>query len=181
MAIEVTADPDATTYADTATADTVAETRVGGSAWTELSDDDKLAALITATRDVDTLDWIGDRASNAQALEWPRTNAVDSNGIAYSDDTWPTRLVNAVIELAFTYALPIAAGTNPLAVDTQAGNIKRKKIGPLETEYFGATATTSVDVTTLARFPAIVQNLLAPLVRMPSTLAWGSAIARRGS
>jgi hypothetical protein len=175
VAIEVTADTDATTYASVETADAVAATRVGGSAWTDLGDEDKLAALTTATRDVDTLDWIGDRASDAQELEWPRT------GTDYSDDAWPTRLVNAVIELAFSYAPGIAAGTNPLATTTNAGNIKRKKIGPLETEYFGATTASSVDVTTAARFPAIVQNLLAPLVRPATAMQWGSGTAFRGS
>jgi hypothetical protein len=173
MPIEVTADVSATTYADVATADTVAATRVGGAAWLNLSDDDKLAALTTATRDVDTLDWIGDRATDAQELEWPRT------GTSYSDDAWPTRLVLAVVELAFSYAAAITAGTDPLAVDSSAGNIKREKVGPLETEYFGAS-TASVDVTTASRFPPIVQNLLAPLIRS-MTAQWGSALVQRAS
>lgn len=178
MAIEVTADLEATTYATVTQADAEAELRRGAvlDAWSELDDDDKLAALISATRDVDTLDWIGDRASAEQELEWPRTDT------DYSTDAWPRNLVRAVIELAFSYAPTFSADepTDPLAPDPANGNIKKETIGPISTEFFAPTSTAEAR-TTIERFPAIVQNLLRPLIRAVSTSQWGQGRVVRAS
>lgn len=180
MAIEVEADLEATTYADVATADEAAELQPAAvrAAWEDLDDDEKLAALTLRSLDIDTLDWIGDRASSDQALEWPRTDT------DYSSDAWPTRLVNAVIQQVFADAVAGTIGESatgtPVNPSLTTSNIKRQKIGPLEKEFFAPT-TTTVTVTTLGRFAPIVQNLLAPLIRQASSSQWGSGVARRAS
>lgn len=176
MAVEVTADTEATAYADIDTADLRAERReyAARTAWAALTDDQKDGALETASRRLDTLDWDGTRASDEQLLEWPRT------GTDYSDDAWPTRLVDATMALAFSYAPAFAenGAGDVLNDDAGNGNIKREKVGGIETEYFTAQSGDALDVATL---PAEVQRLVAPLLRSTATSNYGSAVVTRGS
>lgn len=165
-------DPSANTYADASAADAYLAYRVGASAWAGYSADLKAQALVSATRDIDTLDFIGERATDDQALEWPRT------GTDYADDALPQRLVDATIELAFSYAQQVTADATSDVLNPVPDNIKREKTGPLETEYFAPTAP---EATALERLPAIVQRLLAPLLRTPVVGQWGSALVLRGS
>lgn len=178
MPRELTADPAAIAYADSSAADDAARLRetVVRAAWDALGVTEKDAVLATATADIDTIgdDFLGERADDDQLLEWPRT------GTDYSDDAWPQRLVDATIALAFEYAPAFASGstTNLLAPDPAEPNIKREKVGPIETEYF---ASRSVEATGLERFPPVVQRLLRPLVSVVEENAWGSASVVRGS
>ncbi len=182
MAIETTADTEATTYASVDDADLVAETQPAAvkAAWEDLDPDEKIAGLTARSADIDTLDWIGERASDDQALEWPRT------GTDYSDDAWPTRLVAAVIQQTFADALAGKLGesatVNPVNPTLATSNLKRQTIGPLTKEFFAPTATT-VDLTSVARFAPIVQNLLAPLIRdtAAESSSWGTSCSRRAS
>ncbi len=180
MAIETTADLAATTYATVDDVKAAAEIRRGPvlAAIEALSDDDILGGLTARTIDFDTLDWDGERASDDQALEWPRTDT------DYSDDAWPTRLVTALIEQVFADAVAGTLGddaeADALAIDAAAGNIKREKTGPIETEYFAPTLATDA-VTSLERFAPIVQNLLRPLIATPSSSEWGSSTVTRSS
>jgi hypothetical protein len=61
----------ANSYLTIAAADTIAATMLGTLAWTTATTDQKTRALITATRGLDTLDWIGYRATETQALDCP--------------------------------------------------------------------------------------------------------------
>lgn len=174
MPIQVTADLEATVYADADAADAVADLRVGGAAFKALEGEDKDRAAATATADLDTVDWIGERVDPDQLLAWPRT------GTDFDEDAWPQRVIDAAIELMFSYVPAFATGAtidvlNPDAVEP---NIKREKVGPLDTEYF---APRTVDATALERFPAVVQRLLAPLVRTPDAAAWGTGASVRTS
>jgi hypothetical protein len=162
---ELAADLTSTTYATVDQADEAAERR-GVSVWDDLSDEQKDQALNAATLDLDTLDWIGTRYSAEQVLEWPRDDT------DYATDSWPTRLVQATIELAFSIAAIVAEESDPLAYDPANGNIKSETTGPLKTEYFAPTVTSS-SLTSIERFPPIVQNLVRSLVRVASASAWG--------
>ena len=84
----------------------------------------------------------------------------------------------ANIELAISYTPLFTTGVDPLNPRADAGNIKRKKIDVLETEYF-APSTVAADA--LERFPRVVQNLLRSLINVASDAAWGSAEVARGS
>lgn len=180
MAIETTADLDATTYATVDEVRAAAEVRRGPVlvAIEDLSDEDILGGLTARTIDFDTLDWDGARASDEQALEWPRTDT------DYSSDAWPTRLTTALIEQLFADAVAGTLGddatADPLAIDAAAGNIKSETVGPIRTEYFTPTLATGA-ATSLDRFAPIVQNLLRPLVADRSSSVWGTGCASRGS
>lgn len=108
---------------------------------------------------------IGDKADADQALELPRD----------SDTTIDVRAVLATQLLAFYLAERASLGEigTPIANN---GNVKRDKTGPLETEYFAPSVTS----TAFDALPSYVRALLTPL--LASTRAvWGSAVVTRGS
>lgn len=163
---------DANAYATLAQANSYAADRVGGAAFTALSDAQKEQAIITAAGDIDTIGdrFIGDRSSDTQSMEWPRDGSA----------TLPTNLVKANIEYAMSFVPAFAAGytgdvLNPSRTD---GLVKRRKVDVLETEWFEARTT---EATALERFPDVVQRLLASLVE-PEPSGWGTGPAiTRGS
>lgn len=162
----------ANAYADAATAQAYAETRVGSAAFLALNDDQQEQALITAASEMDTLEavpgFLGTRYSTTQALAFPRGATA----------TLPVNLVRANIELAMSYAAAVVAGTDPLSADVGNGNIKEDTVGPITTVYFAPGA---VGATAVERFPAFVQRLLYALLIQPAASGWGSAEVSRGS
>ncbi len=174
MALTLVATPgatDANAYADASGALAVAAYRVPDPntvAFGDLSADQQVQALVTATRDIDSTPGLaGSPGTSAQALFFPRTG---DGGVL------PPAVVSACIELAISYAPLFAAGATDDPLNSGVnGNIKVDKTGPLTTEYFAARDT----ATGLDRFPPIVQRLLAPFLQ--ATSGWGSATVERAS
>nr|BDD43781.1 hypothetical protein 1 [Spirochaetaceae bacterium] len=129
---------------------------VGNTAWSEATEADREAALITATRWLESryrTRWIGTRATRDQALSWPRWNAVDPDG--YEVAGVPRDVAHATAEAA----LLVIAGEDLNAPQERGGRVKREKTGPIETEFAdGAPAGTN--------YPA-VSGLLRGLIRGP--------------
>lgn len=169
----------ANAYATVAAALALASYRVGpnATAFVALTSDQQIQALVTAARDIDTLEgwpgFYGERSSDTQALAWPRT------GTDYDDNVLPPPLVQANIELALTYAPAFVAGytADPMNSNRADLNVKRKKIDVLETEWFEARTT---EATALERFPDVVQRLLYALVVLIVPV-WGQSDVTRGS
>ena len=178
MPIVIVATPgasDANSYADLAEADAFAETRIGAqaAAWFASTDTDaKARALITATRDIDSIpslevDFYGARATDTQSLEFPR----DSDG-----GVLPQRLIDATIELAIIY-LANPAASDPL--NPSFNDKKKVQSGDDSVEWF---APPKEDIAlSITRFPAIVQRLLGPLLVWLTVSNWGSGTAIRVS
>jgi hypothetical protein len=176
LAVDATAaGPTANAYVTVAAAETYAEYRVGSAAraFLGLPPDDKVRAIVTAARDIDTLygDFLGTKGTAEQALEWPRS------GTDYA--SLPGNLVQANIELAISYAEELKPGTSgdPLSPSQSDALLKRKETGPLVKEWFEPR---TIEATAFERFPPFVQRLLSSLIYVPTT-GWGSAIVTRGS
>jgi hypothetical protein len=111
----------------------------------------KEAALVRATDYMEAtyrMAWRGYRASETQALSWPRSNVeVDLYPIAAN--TVPLPIVNACVELA------IRALTEDLLADL-GQRVKREKVDVLEVEY--ADGSDAVQ-----RFP-MVSRMLTPYI-----------------
>jgi hypothetical protein len=173
----------ANSYSDVAAADAAALYRVGSAStsWAALTNDQKIQALVTATRQIDALEgtigFKGERATSTQALEWPRT------GTAYLSTVLPPVLVSATIELALSYVSAFAVGATVDVLNPSSnGNIKEDTVGPITQVFFEPTAFDTTDVSAvLAGFPSIVQQLLASLLRIPVSSGWGTAEAIRTS
>lgn len=152
------------TYADADAADEYleAEFSAQGTAWRAAVDDDKARALVTATRVLDRMTWLGDPTESDQPLAWPRTDT-DVDGV--ENDEVPTAIVSASIELAAV----IIAGTDVLGT-TQAQTVKSQKAGSVAIEYFRGFEDP-------ARLPLNVRELLALYLAAAGTATTGGAIA----
>ncbi|MEN3329018.1 MAG: hypothetical protein V7638_3825 [Acidobacteriota bacterium] len=92
----------------------------------------KQKALVTATRELNRLEWEGQRTDwNVQALQFPRVNLEDRDGNFVDPNTNPLELKEATVRLAL-YRLP----RNPaVLVDESLLQFKRLKIaGAIELE-----------------------------------------------
>lgn len=101
--------------------------------WTAASDDDKNRALIQATRWLDRFDFMGERSTTAQALEWPRIGAYTKDGYEYDTDSVPTFIKHTACELALKAMNDDAGSSDPLA-STGLEGFDRAKVGPIEVE-----------------------------------------------
>jgi len=111
--------PDANSYADAGDGDAYHDGHLYATAWTGASAGDKEKALVMATRLIDSLcQFIGERAHDEQALQWPRTGDISRwfpgsglplpvvAGELWSADGWlptdavPKGIMNAACEMA---------------------------------------------------------------------------------
>ena len=89
-------------YATLAEANAYHETRLHNTAWTGASDATKEAALLWATRELDTnFCWYGQKATEEQALDWPRYSMYYKSGYPVDTTIVPIEVKNAQSELAF--------------------------------------------------------------------------------
>jgi len=88
-----------TAYCTVAEAEVYFSGRLGADAWDDAVSTDKSKALITATRMIDRLNYIGIRTSELQSLQFPRND----------DTSIPTDIKNATCELA----LALLDGVDP--------------------------------------------------------------------
>lgn len=96
----------------------------------------------------------------AQERAWPRTGA-EAFGQSIPTDTIPNAVIQASYAAAYQEA--IRPGSLSVAV-TAAGTLKRKKIGPLEKEYFEGSGDVVADG--ILKLSA-VEGLLAPFFAAP--------------
>jgi hypothetical protein len=132
-------------YGNDAEANTYFKTRIGAGAWDAVEVLDKRKGLLTATRYLDRLRWVGTKTSPSQPLAWPREGVTDLEGAAVVGT--PDKVKFACYELAFALTqdasiLDNASGTT--------GNKKRVKAGSVEVEYFRMTSGT--------RLPTVVHE-----------------------
>lgn len=137
------------TYIDLADAETYLEGSINTSAWDAKSTDEKNRLLVSATRYLDRQDWVGEKTSDVQALDWPRTGVTDPDGNAVDDSTVPQFILNAECELAAA----MAADSSIQESSSTGSDVKRLKADTVEIEYFSTTIGGT-------RFPTIVQELV---------------------
>ena len=101
----------ANSYVTLADANTYFETVPNSSTWTDKTDDQKNRALISATRWIDSLNFLGDRCDNGQALKWPRNN-YEIDRVELTCSVIPADIKYATYELARALANDTDAITN---------------------------------------------------------------------
>jgi hypothetical protein len=96
-------------------ADEYLDARLNASAWNDEDDEDqKVRALIEATRELTVLAWEGSRTTTTQKLAWPRQYATDPDKpnpsqlgdialLYFDDDEIPQRVKDATCELALEF------------------------------------------------------------------------------
>lgn len=126
---------DAQSYASAATLTAYATAR--GVTLTAADDAAKEALLIRAMDYIEQQAFQGYKATEAQALQWPRYG-VSIDGYAVGTDTIPQLLIDALCEAATS----IDAGTDPLA--NVSRETRREKVGEIEVEYSSTAAATTI-------------------------------------
>lgn len=129
--------------------------RLNSSAFDDASTDSQNRALVEATRYLSPLSWVGRRVTATQALSWPRQWAHDPDSPTqdyFDSDVVPQRVKDGTMELAFQF---LSAGTTDVAAYDASSEIKREKVGPLETEYQDAH-TRPIG---LARYPSVMRHI----------------------
>ena len=134
-------------YGTVVEADAYHTPRGNGTTWSALTTEVKERHLRNATDfmvRVYRARWAGTRVSGTQALDWPR-HSVCVDGWSILSTVVPTDVKRACFELA------LRASDSELIPDLETGSnqIKREKIGPLDTEFF------QNNVEAEDRFPAV--------------------------
>lgn len=100
----------------------------------------KVAALVQATRWMQSLDWEGTRATQAQPLAWPRVGVVDGDGYEIAADVIPWQIKDGCCEFAYRLLLSDRAADAKPGV--QLGTLKtaggtRQLVPPSAPDLFG--------------------------------------------
>lgn len=136
-------------YVTLAEADIYHESHLYADTWDDASDDRKNRALVMATRLLDTwFDWVGEVATIAQALLWPRASvprpnrtlvmptglwpwSSNANGLFEATDAIPDRIKQATCD----WARALLESDRTADSDTETQGLKRLKAGPVELEF----------------------------------------------
>jgi hypothetical protein len=151
----------ANTFATDAEADDYIGNRLNSGAWSAASEDDQARALIEATRELSTMIWQGSRATDTQALSWPRFLAPNPDGVtitwwAYYDPAIiPQRIKDATCELALEF---LRAGTSDIASTDTAAGVIEKTVDVLTTRWQPGQRPLGLN-----RFPRVMK-LISPLL-----------------
>lgn len=144
---------DAQAYADVATVDAYCTAR-GYSDWTG-TDATKEAAILRAMAYIDGLPWRGLKASEDQALEWPRGWVEDKNGYAVSAYVVPAQVVHALCEVALRELQSSGSSLPDLGRDDMLNSME--VAGAIKMSW-ATGAPTRTDIT-------IVKTILRGLIR----------------
>ena len=122
---------DANSYASVADGDAYHDGHLYASAWTAATADNKAKALVFATRLIDAeRQFSGVKASDVQALQWPRAACPDPDAAAFlASDKVPPVVVMATCELARELLLQDRTAAVP------GEGLKYQNVGTTQTGY----------------------------------------------
>ena len=130
----------ANSYISVATGDDLANLYLGTLRWTSASSDNKGRALIMATRYLDELSYIGEKASTTQALAWPRSEAACGDW-SFTTSEIPQPIKQATFDLAeallgdSSLLTAAGAGSTELIPGIPNANLKRARVDVLDVEF----------------------------------------------
>lgn len=130
------------------------EMRLYASAWE--NSPNKEAALMWATREVDSYNFIGAISSTTQALKWPRTGARLADGREFATDEIPLLVAQATAELALHLSVKDQSST------PTGEKYEKIKVGPIELTLRDQPGGGSILDTMPDDIRAILKPLLAP-------------------
>ena len=129
-------------------------------AWTAASSTERTVALQNAAEWIDRTygaRWIGDRIERAQERDWPRENAVDSNGFTIASTGTPKEVKDASYEVAARYL----SSSTLTDGDVSGRGIKSKRVvaDTVETETV-YTGSKPEQQKSFPKVDAILRNVL---------------------
>ena len=146
-------------YVSVIEADFYFENRIDATAWTEASETQKEQALITATANLDNMNWTGVAISETQNLAFPRVGTYfdPKLGIEVSfTEEIPSRIKVAVYEMAYHLL------NNDGLLDS-TGDVKSIHVGAIKL----------IDIQSSSKTPHVVMSSIKPmLVNGGANLWW---------
>jgi hypothetical protein len=140
---------DANSYITLAEAAAFADTDFDAVDWYAASTDQKVRALLTATRNLDLVGFVGERTTTTQALAWPRKNFKTTEK-TYTDTEIPAEIKRATFDLANSLVKDMIlqgdiAGSTPIIPGIPNSGLQRIKLDVMEIEWRKNTPTTAVN------------------------------------
>jgi len=114
--------------------------------------------LIQAMDYIESKNFIGDKLTEAQALQWPRYG-VYIDRFYVDSDTIPQLLIDALCEVAIS----IDGGTNPLS--TLGRETIREKVDVIEVEYSKSASSSSYLTAAETKLDKLVKNMSGMAIR----------------
>ena len=163
-----------TSYISVEEGDSFAVQQLGTLKWSTATYDEKAKALISATRYLDQLQWIGSRATATQALAWPRIGAVCGEK-SYGETVIPPEVKQGTFWLAEL----LLNDPNALAGNSSVGaggqlvpginnaDLKSARLDVMELVWRDAGSGAPVVVNALTALPMLV-NLFGCLCLSPA-------------
>lgn len=142
MAATIIATPganNANSYLTLAEAQDYADRDMDSVEWYQATTDQRTRALLTATRNLDLVGFVGERATPTQSLAWPRKNFKTPEK-TYTDTEIPAEIKQATWELANSLTRDIVisgqtAGSTSLIPGIPNSGLKRVKLDVMEIEW----------------------------------------------
>jgi hypothetical protein len=107
--------------------------------------------LHSAKRYIETLRFIGRKASSTNEMQWPRVGAMIDGFYLES-----TEIPQLLIDLQCEVALSIDAGIDPLATKSRA--TKKEKVGDIEVEYMDGASVVEINPSINALASKLIAN-----------------------
>lgn len=124
--------PDSTSFVTVEESDAYFTSHPFGEPWLELDESQKESYLMMSTRTLSAQCWTGQATSPDQALAWPRTGMIGTNGHPIPSDIIPREIKYMTLEMSLrTYSEGATASSS-----TGDQGLKRVKAGSVEVEYF---------------------------------------------
>ena len=167
MAAEINATvgaADANSYITLAEAQAFADGDIDAVEWYAASTDQKIRALITATRNLDLVGFVGTRSTTTQALAWPRKDFTTTEK-TYADDEIPKEIKLATWELAKNLVRDMVvagqvAGSTPLIPGIPNAGLKRVKLDVMEVEWKPDQQPAITPLKALPQLQQLLQELI---------------------
>lgn len=154
-------------------ADSYFSSRLGADFWAELEESTKEKALITATKKIDRLTFIGWKKSLKQPLQFPRVyySGFCYNGLQIADV--PQAIKDAVCEEALTTLQYIENNSEEVYNGAVDGNYQSIKLGDASITYgsSGVSGGSSMDGTTRNLLSNEAKELLSGLLKVGFDIA----------
>lgn len=162
---------DANSYITLAEAQAYADGDIDAAQWDDATTDQKTRALITATRNLDLVGFVGTRSSTTQALAWPRKDFTTTEK-TYADDEIPSEIKQATYELAKSLVKDMivagaVAGSTSLIPGIPNAGLKRVKLDVMEVEW---KPDQQPAITPLKALPQLQQLLQELILNTPGQL-----------
>lgn len=141
---------DANSYVTLDEAETYMESRLHKTTWEDADQAEKEAALIWAGRLIDrTIRFNGTKASETQAMAWPRSGLVDESNYDVSESSVPLIIKDLQVELAFLLL------SSDRTAESQAGaqGLTSLRAGPVSLSFKDEIVVKQVPDTLLATLP----------------------------